>query len=302
MSEGMWVAVITSVVGPILVVIVAAVLKWPRGPVRNRPEESEVKSTEPPKRQTSIENRPSSPGNGSRPSSKPAKEFNNSIGMKFVWIPPGTFLMGSPPDEPGRRNDETQHRVTLTKGFYIGVHQVTQAQWHKVLRRDPSYSKGANLPVESISWDECREFCEALGKSDGKKYRLPTEAEWEYACRAGSTTPFHFGDDSKQLGAYAWYSDNTGPRTNPVGVKPPNAWGLYDMHGNVWEWCADWHGPYPEGDSTDPQGPDAGEARVLRGGSWKNSPWECRSAYRHDARSFKKYHGCVGCRVCFYQD
>ena len=173
--------------------------------------------------------------------------------------------MGSPANEPERSDDETQHRVTLTKGFYLGVHQVTQAQWQAVMGNNPSHFKGdSNLPVENVSWDDCVAFCEALGKKDGKTYRLPTEAEWEYACRAGTTTPFHFGDtisvnQANYDGNYTYGNGKKGvyrQKTTPVGSFPANAWGLFDMHGNVWEWCADWYGPYPEEELKDPQGFD----------------------------------------------
>ena len=159
----------------------------------------------------------------------------------------------------------------------MGVHQVTQAQWQAVMGANPSHFKGeSNLPVENVSWDECVAFCEALGKKDGKPYRLPTEAEWEYACRAGTTTPFHFGgtitvNQANYDGNYTYGNGKKGvyrQKTTPVGSFPANAWGLFDMHGNVWEWCADWYGPYPEEELKDPQGFVGGDRRVCRGGSW----------------------------------
>jgi len=230
--------------------------------------------------------------------------------MKFAWIPPGTFLMGSPANEPERSDDETQHGVTLTKGFHLGVHQVTQAQWQAVMGANPSNFKGENnLPVEQVSWDDCVAFCEALGKKDGRTYRLPTEAEWEYACRAGTTTPFHFGDtisvnQSNYDGNYTYSNGKKGvyrQKMTPVGSFPANAWGLFDMHGNVWEWCADWFGPYPEGELKDPQGFIGGEARVLRGGSWSFNPRFCRSACRYwRAPGSRDYD--LGCRVALCLD
>ncbi len=176
----------------------------------------------------------------------------NSLGMRFAWRPPGTFLMGSPPSEPQRWDDEQQHRVTLSKGFWLGVTPVTQAQWQAVMGSNPSHFQGDDRPVEEVSWDDCQEFCKRLAERDGQRYRLPTEAEWEYACRAGTTTPFHFGatlstEQANYDGNYTYGEGKKGKyreETTPVGSFPANAWGLHDMHGNVWEWCQDWYGPY----------------------------------------------------------
>ena len=231
------------------------------------------------------------------------KEFANSIGMKFVWIPPGTFLMGSPKEEKHRNPIETPHKVRLTKGFYMGVYTVTQDQWMKVMGgKNPSgFDKEkfggkekltdmekTMMPVESVSWNDCQEFLKKLRETDAKPYRLPTEAEWEYACRAGTTTPFHFGetistDQANHDGDQVYGNGKKGVRRNkttPVGSFPANAFGLHDMHGNLYQWCQDWYGDYPQGDVTDPQGPEKGQARVLRGGSWKSNPVSCRSAER----------------------
>jgi len=209
-------------------------------------------------------------------------EFTNSLGMKFVLIPAGTFMMGSPPDEINRRDDENLHKVTISKPFSLQTTQVTQGQWKGVMGNNPSGFEtcGDNCPVESVSWDDAQEFILKLNQMERTdKYRLPDKAEWEYACRAGSTTRYYFGDDEAELGKYAWYSKNS-VGTHPVGQKKPNAWGLYDMHGNVWEWCQDWYGEYT-GSVTDPKGPKSGEGRVLRGGSWFNNARGLRSAYRH---------------------
>ena len=209
--------------------------------------------------------------------------FTNSIGMKFVYVSPGTFIMGSPTDEPGRDSDERQHRVTLSKDFYIQITEVTQRQWQAIMGHNPSHFKncGNNCPVETVSWNDCQEFIRRLNqKEKANKYRLSTEAEWEYACRAGSTTPFYYGIDQSMLSNHAWYGDVSRKGTRPVGQKKPNAWGLYDMHGNVWEWCQDWYGEYPTGYVIDPKRPSSGSSRVLRGGGWSNNARYCRSANR----------------------
>jgi len=211
----------------------------------------------------------------------PDRKFRNSLGMEFVYIPPGTFMMGSPSNEKDRDKDERQHRVRLTRGFYMQTTEVTQRQWKAVMGSNPSRFKGDDLPVERVSWNDAQKFIRNLNRREGgDKYRLPTEAEWEYACRAGTTTRFYFGDSESRLGEYAWYRNNSGGRTHQVAEKKPNAWGLYDMHGNVWEWCRDWYGDYPSGSVTDPKGPSGGSDRVIRGGSWNNKPRHVRSAYR----------------------
>ena len=205
-------------------------------------------------------------------------------GMAFIPISPGTFMMGSPSNESGRDNDEKQHRVTLTKGYYMQTTEVTQRQWKAVMGSNPSGFKncGDDCPVEKVSWKDVQAFIEKLNQREGgNKYRLPTEAEWEYAARAGSTTRFSFGDNEGRLGEYAWYNSNSGSKTHSVGQKRPNAWGLYDMHGNVREWCQDWYDDYPSGSVTDPTGPHSGSRRVLRGGSWNYVPRGVRGAYRN---------------------
>jgi len=223
--------------------------------------------------------------------------LGKGVTMKLVLIRPGNFLMGSPDSEQGRKTEEgPQHQVTISKSFYVGVTEVTQAQYEAVMGTNPSKFKGPTNPVEMVSWDEAVEFCRRLSEKTGKTVRLPTEAEWEYACRAGSKTRFSFGDSDSALGDYAWYGSNSGGKTHPVGQKKPNPWGLYDMHGNVWEWCADWYGDYPKGAVTDPQGPAAGTSRVLRGGSWHGNPNDCRSANRNRITPGYR-HGDCGFRV-----
>ena len=204
--------------------------------------------------------------------------FTNSIGMTFVWIKPGSFMMGSPKVEAARRDDEVQHKVTLTKGFYLGIHLVTQEQWQVLMGNNPSNFQGEkNLPVDNVSWNDCQEFVKKLRTKDKKPYRLPSEAEWEYACRALRTTPFHFGEtistnQANYDGNFAYGNGGRGVfrwKTTPVDRFPANAWGLHDMHGNLWECCQDWYGDYPRKNQVDPQGPNAGRCRVLRGGSWR---------------------------------
>jgi formylglycine-generating enzyme required for sulfatase activity len=204
----------------------------------------------------------------------------NSVGMLLVPIPAGTFTMGEV------ENLETPHSVTLTKPFELGVYEVTQEQYEQVMKiPNPSKYKGPQNPVEQVSWNDAVEFCRKLSelseeKAAGYVYRLPTEAEWEYACRAGTTTVYHFGDSESELGDYAWYKKNSGSTTRAVGGKKPNGWGLYDMHSNVYEWCQDWYGSYPSGSVTDPTGAASGSSRVLRGGSWLYNSVDCRSAFR----------------------
>jgi len=204
------------------------------------------------------------------------ERLGKGVELEMIAIPGGSFQMGS----NERDNEKPIHRVTLSP-FHIGKFQITQAQWQAVMGKNPSHFKGDNLPVESISWKDAFEFCLKLSERTGKEYRLPTEAEWEYACRAGSTTRYCFGDDDAMLEQYAWYSKNSGNKTHPVGEKLPNAGGLHDMHGNVWEWCQDWYDEnyYKQSPEKKPQGPTSGEDRVLRGGSW-NYLTNCRSACR----------------------
>ena len=215
---------------------------------------------------------------------KPGKIYENTLGMKFAWIPAGKFTMGSPPGEKDRQKNETPHDVTLTKGFYMGIYPVTQGQWRAVMGDNPSWFKnGDDYPVEHVSWEDCQKFVKKLRERDGKEYRLPTEAEWEYACRAGTTTAYYTGDGEEALDRAGWYFDNWGKsakQTHIVGKKEPNKWGLYDMHGNVRQWCEDWYGEYQIEDNTDPKGSKIGKYRVLRGGRWNVNAGDCRAAFR----------------------
>jgi len=177
-------------------------------------------------------------------------------------------------------DEKPAHEVTLTKPFYMGKFEVTQEQYQQVMGTNPSAFKGRDLPVEQVSWDEAQEFCKKAGEKTGLAVRLPTEAEWEHACWAGTKTTYYTGDAEADLDRAAWWDKNSGNTTHPVGQKVPNAWGVYDMHGNVWEWCGDWYETYKAKEAVDPQGPAQGQYRVLRGGSWGFSPRYCRSAYR----------------------
>ena len=271
------------------------------------------------------------------------REITNSIGMKLVLIPKGSFQMGSPPEEKGSHDDERQHSVKITHDYYLGVFEVTQAQYKKVMGKNPSYFQGNNVaeripalihpetgrtiaeekiifvntdnyPVEFATWREAVEFCKRLSELQEEKaakrvYRLPTEVEWEYACRAGTKTAYSFGADRNALKDFDWFGENSagkiincyriwekssknldvyiekllenGCKTHPVGTKKANPWGLYDMHGNVSEWCSDFYGEYPRQSITDPSEPKMIWTRVLRGGCWSNMAADCRSAFRY---------------------
>jgi len=219
------------------------------------------------------------------------QNITNNVGMKFVKIPAGTFMMGT---SGGDKDEQPAHSVTISSAFYMATTVVTQAQWQAVMGSNVSYIKGDNLPVENVSWDDCQQFISRLNERDpGKGYRLPTEAEWEYACRAGNR-----GERYGDIDAIAWYDKNSGHTTHPVGQKQPNAWGLYDMNGNVWQWCQDWYKEefYSNSPSQDPQGPSIGLERVYRGGSWNTTAWDVRSAFRSFLAPDHRYF-CLGLRV-----
>jgi formylglycine-generating enzyme required for sulfatase activity len=201
----------------------------------------------------------------------------DQIGIKMVSIPGGTFKMGS---TNGYSNEKPVHSVTLSE-FEMSATEITQGQYKAVMGMNPSRFTGDDyLPVERVNWGNAVAFCRELSQKTGSEFRLPTEAEWEYACRAGTTTKYHTGNSKSDLARADWYGGNSGKKTHPVGQKTPNAWGLYDMHGNVWEWCADWYGNYSSGSATNPMGPSSGSDRVARGGSWISDASICRSAFR----------------------
>ncbi len=255
------------------------------------------------------------------PSKSPAlRTLVNSIGMKFVLIPAGSFDMGSLSSEKGSTAPERpQHRVKISKSFYLGVHEVTQSGYESVTGKNPSYYKALNaedakrLPVESVSWLDAFAFVNKLSTiaeevAFGREYRLPTEAQWEYACRGGTTSAFSFGDACSSAeanfdGEHPYGGAPKGMslrRAAPVGSYKPNAFGLYDMHGNLFEWCADWYDKeaYKTAPLSDPQGPEQGQHRVLRGGSWNSISLFCRSADRYYDKPFRLYPD-YGFRVAF---
>ena len=226
------------------------------------------------------------------PESELPGTVENSLGMKFVLIHSGSFTMGTPETEPERDADEKQHKVTLTSPFYLGVYEVTQAQYTKVIGKNPSrfqteatgVEDTSNFPVDSLCWEDAIAFCDALSqlpeeKKAGRRYRLPFEAEWEYACRAQTDTMYSFGDDPELLEEYGWFEENSGQRSHPVGEKKPNPWGLYDMHGNVSELCWDFYTKELV-DAKDPLGPVDGEHRCRRGSAWFFAAKHCRSGAR----------------------
>lgn len=223
-----------------------------------------------------------------------SRVVRNSLGMEFVLIPPGEFIMG------GRNSAATQprRRVRISRPIYMGRFPVTQAEWQRIMGDNPSWNSGCgSCPVEQVSYLDVLNFLEKLNAMDRGTYRLPTEAEWEYAARAGTTGTYSFGDDPSQLGAYGWFFRNVDSGAQPVGQKRPNPWGLYDMHGNVWEWVRDWHQPYPATRTVvNPVGPARGKYKVIRGGSWTNDFDLCRSATRMKVRP-RNEHLNLGFRV-----
>jgi formylglycine-generating enzyme required for sulfatase activity len=244
------------------------------------------KSQEPTKSRTEVpapvvEAEPAVAAKESKPS--PAKKITNSIGMEFILIPAGSFIMGS---NIGYKDAKPSHEVEISQSFYLQTTEVTQGQWKKVMGDNPSKFKqcGDDCPVERVSWEYAQGFIAKLNQLEKTKaYRLPSEAEWEYACRAGTTTEYSFGDDASKLGEYGWYRDNSNKRTQKVATKKPNSWGLYDMHGNVWDWVEDdWHGSY-EGAPADGRAfvdNSSGSYHVVRGGGWYSVAEGCRSATR----------------------
>ncbi|MBT7255151.1 MAG: formylglycine-generating enzyme family protein, partial [Planctomycetaceae bacterium] len=243
--------------------------------------------------------------------------LTNTLGMTFNNIPAGTFLMGTPDDETYRGGDEHQHQVTISKAYYMQTTVVTQSQWTTVMGTEPwkgwwflvrNYvTEGAHYPAVYVSWDDAGAYCQKLSEKEGKTYRLPTEAEWEYACRAGTKTTWSFGNDLKEFGDYGWYNENASDvveeYAHQVRLKNPNPFGLYDMQGNVWEWCHDYYEAvyYKQSPGQDPQGPASGYSHVLRGGSWCDEACYARAAERDHFGSFENGSS-VGFRVVLELD
>ena len=288
--------------------LILLVVWFGKGDGTSLPEENQAAESTGPTALAALEETVSSPQtpNGSdEPSAKAGVPAVNSIGMRFVTIPSGTFMMGSPETEEDRKDNEHQHKVTITKAFYMQTTEVTQGQWQAVMDTEPwkgkSYVKeDANYPATYLDWNNAYAYCKKLSEIEDKTYRLPTEAEWEYACRAGTKTAWSFGDDENAIGDYAWYRGKTwdiGERyAHQVGLKKPNAFGLYDMHGNVYEWCHDCYGEdyYKQSPEQDPQGPatrDRLMSRVQRGGSWNYNTRYTRSANRgYDPPFYRHFH------------
>ena len=222
--------------------------------------------------------------------------LGEGVVLELTLIPPGSFWMGTDGEEGGEGLTETpRHLVTLSSGFWIGAYLFTQAQWQLVMGNNPSHFRGADRPVETIPWTSARSCCDRLGDLFGGRFRLPTEAEWEYACRAGTSSAFHSGNDEASLARAGWYVRNTDQRTMPVGQFVPNAWGLYDAHGNVYEWCADRVRVFTKRPATDPFG-EGPASHCIRGGYWGRPPLSCRSAYR-DGYSNGAHSSMAGFRV-----
>jgi formylglycine-generating enzyme required for sulfatase activity len=244
--------------------------------------------------------RRSNPAESAPTSAPTADRITNGIGMTLRRITPGRFTMGSPPTEPGRLPDEEPHDVEIVQPFAIGTHKVSVKQFSTFVQakgyqteadkaRDrltwqkPGFGQGDDHPVVCVSWSDAMAFCTWLSEKEGQSYSLPTEAQWEYCCRAGTRTRYYFGDDATKLGDHAWFKANAGAMTHPGGQLRPNAWGVYDMHGNAWEWVADWYSSdyYRRSQAADPSGPEAGRNRVMRGGAFSDDVADCRAARRN---------------------
>ena len=275
-----------------------------------KPKTEQAAKPTPAKKQTNQAAKPSarqrsnaaSSSAGSSRQSISSQTFTaNGVSFDMMYVKGGTFTMGATSEQGSDADDNEKptHRVTLSS-FYIGKYEVTQALWKAVMGTNPSIWKGDNLPVENVSWDDCQTFIRKLNALTGKNFRLPTEAEWEFAARGGNNSRGYKFAGSNNIGDVAWYSDNSGSKPHVVGTKSPNELGIYDMSGNVYEWCQDWYGSYSSASQTNPTGTNSGSNRVLRGGSWVNYARGCRSSDRFritpDNRAF-----CSGLRLVLSQ-
>ncbi len=273
------------------------------GPQQEEQQVTQAPTTQP--ESTPVQEEPETQPQEATPAEQPTVKENEilvplpnlaegAVPIILVEIPAGKFQMGSPPTEEFHEENESPvHTVTLTNDYYIGKYEVTQAQWLALMEENPSTQKGDNLPVNRVSWHEAQAYIQKLNEQqDEIRFRLPTEAEWEYACRAGTTTATYIGENitEEQMEEYAWFRNNSEANLHPVGQLKPNPWGLYDMHGNVWEWCSDWYGTYPEQDVTDPKGPETGKEKVFRGASWMGEYKFMRSADRGKFPPERKQH------------
>lgn len=275
---------------------------------RHKPQKAQPQKTTPakPKPTTPAKPKPTTPAKPTpAPAPAPAEptaSYANgvltvgSVTYKFVYVAPGTFTMGATSEQENPESDETAHQVTLTNGYYIGQTEVTQALWKAVMGSNPSYFKGDNLPVEQVSWNDCQDFIDRLSDMTGQRFRLPTEAEWEYAARGGNQSRGRQYSGAYSLDNCAWYTDNSGSKTHSVATKQANELGIYDMSGNVWEWCQDWYGSYSSNAVTNPTGPASGSCRVHRGGSWRSDARRCRVALRNGYTPGNRYNN-LGLRL-----
>ena len=248
-----------------------------------KPKTEQAAKPTPAKKKT---NQPAKPNNGQRSNVTSTSASNAKLNLKnltsnMVYVSGGTFTMGATSEQGSDAHDREKpaHSVTVS-GFYICMYEVTQALWKAVMGSNPSNWKGDNLPVETVSWNDCQDFIRKLNALTGKNFRLPTEAEWEFAARGGNNSRGYKYAGSNNIGDVAWYDGNSGSKTHVVGTKSPNELGIYDMSGNVWEWCQDWYGNYSSASQTNPTGASSGPDRVLRGGSWSRDAGDCRSSIR----------------------
>ena len=256
-----------------------------------KPKTEQAAKPTPAKKKT---NQPAKPNNGQRSNAASTSASSshqtilsqtftaNGVSFDMMYVKGGTFTMGGTSEQGSDACDDEKptHRVTLST-YYIGKYEVTQALWKAVMGNNPSNWKGDNLPVEKVSWNDCQDFIRKLNALTGKNFRLPTEAEWEFAARGGNNSRGYKYAGSNNIGDVAWYGGNSGSKTHAVGTKSPNELGIYDMSGNVWEWCQDWKGSYSSASQTNPTGASSGSYRVLRGGSWFYYAWRCRSSHRN---------------------